>query len=98
MVVVLLLVRGRGFEPPSPYGRYHLKVVRLPVSPPAQCIKILDYLEIFVQFHFSKISLVFLLLFYLEIVPHSKVQMVQILLLLYSYHGCVETIVAQDCR
>ena len=29
------LVRGTGFEPASPYGRYHLKVVRLPVSPPA---------------------------------------------------------------
>ncbi len=23
------LVPGRGFEPPCPYGRYHLKVVRL---------------------------------------------------------------------
>src|SRR6516225_7323911 len=24
----------RGFEPPCPCGRYHLKVVRLPISPP----------------------------------------------------------------
>ncbi len=29
------VVRRRGLEPPSPYGRYHLKVVRLPISPPA---------------------------------------------------------------
>ena len=28
------LVPRRGFEPPSPCERYHLKVVRLPVSPP----------------------------------------------------------------
>ena len=28
-------VRGRGLEPPRPCERYHLKVVRLPVSPPA---------------------------------------------------------------
>ena len=31
-----LAVRGRGFEPPWDCSRYHLKVVRLPVSPPAQ--------------------------------------------------------------
>ena len=31
-------VRGRGFEPPSPYGHYHLKVARLPIPPPAQTI------------------------------------------------------------
>ncbi len=30
-----LNVRGRGLEPPCPKGRYHLKVVRLPISPPA---------------------------------------------------------------
>ena len=30
-----MMVRGRGLEPPCPCGRYHLKVVRLPVSPPA---------------------------------------------------------------
>ena len=30
-----VLVRGRGFEPPSPCGRIHLKDMRLPVSPPA---------------------------------------------------------------
>ncbi len=30
------LVRRRGLEPPSPCGRYHLKVVRLPISPPAR--------------------------------------------------------------
>ena len=29
-------MRRRGFEPPSPCGRYHLKVVRLPISPPAR--------------------------------------------------------------
>jgi hypothetical protein len=29
-------VPGRGLEPPSPCGRYHLKVVRLPISPPGQ--------------------------------------------------------------
>ena len=29
-------MRGRGFEPPSPYGHYHLKVARLPVPPPAR--------------------------------------------------------------
>src|SRR3989344_7477863 len=34
-LAISLLVRGRGFEPPSPYGRYHLKVMRLPISPPA---------------------------------------------------------------
>jgi hypothetical protein len=38
-------VRGTGFEPASPYGRYHLKVVRLPVSPPAQ----LNFLRIIVK-------------------------------------------------
>ena len=32
---LFVLVRGTGVEPASPYGRYHLKVVRLPVSPPA---------------------------------------------------------------
>ena len=26
-------VHERGLEPPSPCGRYHLKVVRLPISP-----------------------------------------------------------------
>ena len=31
-----LAVRTRGFEPPCPCGRYHLKVVRLPVSPRPQ--------------------------------------------------------------
>ena len=36
--VVSMCVRGRGFEPPSPCGRYHLKVVRLPVSPPAHIL------------------------------------------------------------
>jgi hypothetical protein len=25
-----------GFEPAHPFGRYHLKVVRLPISPPGQ--------------------------------------------------------------
>ncbi len=30
-----------GFEPPSPCGRYHLKVVRLPVPPPGQYSKVL---------------------------------------------------------
>ncbi len=35
-------VRRRGFEPPSPCGRYHLKVVRLPISPPARPV---DYAE-----------------------------------------------------
>ncbi len=29
------LVRGTGFEPACPFERYHLKVVRLPISPPA---------------------------------------------------------------
>ncbi len=32
----LLSVPRRGLEPPSPCGRYHLKVVRLPISPPGQ--------------------------------------------------------------
>ena len=32
-------VRGRGLEPPCPNGRYHLKVVRLPISPPAHAFK-----------------------------------------------------------
>ena len=27
------VVRQSGFEPPHPFGRYHLKVVRLPISP-----------------------------------------------------------------
>src|SRR3989344_782092 len=31
-----LMVPRRGLEPPSPCGRYHLKVVRLPISPPGQ--------------------------------------------------------------
>ena len=34
----LLLVRGTGFEPASPCGRHHLKVMRLPVSPPARIL------------------------------------------------------------
>ncbi len=29
-------VRRRGLEPPFPNGSYHLKVVRLPISPPAR--------------------------------------------------------------
>ena len=33
---VFSCVRGRGLEPPCPCGRYHLKVVRLPISPPAR--------------------------------------------------------------
>ncbi len=32
-------MRERGLEPPRPCERYHLKVVRLPVSPPAQVSK-----------------------------------------------------------
>ncbi len=28
------MVLRRGLEPPCPFGRYHLKVVCLPVSPP----------------------------------------------------------------
>ena len=28
------LVPETGFEPAHPFGRYHLKVVRLPISPP----------------------------------------------------------------
>ncbi len=52
-----ILVRGRGFEPPSPCERYHLKVVRLPISPPAQDItKILNYLKKFVQCCFHENS------------------------------------------
>ena len=35
-------VRRGGLEPPSPCGRYHLKVVRLPISPPAHYV---DYRE-----------------------------------------------------
>ena len=27
-----------GFEPAHPFGRYHLKVVRLPISPPGQMV------------------------------------------------------------
>ncbi len=30
------LVPKTGFEPAHPFGRYHLKVVRLPISPPGQ--------------------------------------------------------------
>ena len=30
------LVPETGFEPAHPFGRYHLKVVRLPISPPGQ--------------------------------------------------------------
>jgi hypothetical protein len=30
------LVRGMRFELTHPFGRYHLKVVRLPISPPTQ--------------------------------------------------------------
>jgi hypothetical protein len=33
---IFLLVPKTGFEPACPYGRYHLKVVRLPISPPGQ--------------------------------------------------------------
>lgn|GEM_PF-3449504 len=29
-------VPGTGFEPAHPFGRHHLKVVRLPISPPGQ--------------------------------------------------------------
>jgi hypothetical protein len=31
-------VREKRFELSHPFGRYHLKVVRLPISPPAQKI------------------------------------------------------------
>ncbi len=49
------VVRGRGLEPPSPYGRYHLKVVRLPVSPPAQdTTKILNHPKKFVQCYLNR--------------------------------------------
>ncbi len=39
-------VRGRGLEPPCPNGRYHLKVVRLPVSPPALKLNV-NYSKVF---------------------------------------------------
>ena len=28
-----------GFEPAHPFGRHHLKVVRLPISPPGQILR-----------------------------------------------------------
>jgi hypothetical protein len=31
-----VFVPKTGFEPAHPFGRYHLKVVRLPISPPGQ--------------------------------------------------------------
>src|SRR5258705_12481936 len=31
-----------GFEPAHPFGRYHLKVVRLPISPPGQVVSSLS--------------------------------------------------------
>src|SRR5436309_2630049 len=36
--LISFAVRGRGLEPPHPYGLYHLKVARLPISPPAHII------------------------------------------------------------
>jgi hypothetical protein len=43
-----------GFEPAHPFGRYHLKVVRLPISPPGQIclgLKFIVYrLQLVVQF------------------------------------------------
>jgi hypothetical protein len=35
-MIKLFLVPETGFEPAHPFGRYHLKVVRLPISPPGQ--------------------------------------------------------------
>jgi hypothetical protein len=35
-----LFVRRKRFELSQPFGRYHLKVVRLPVSPPPQGLQI----------------------------------------------------------
>src|SRR3989344_4220644 len=35
-VRLLYFVPRRGLEPPRPCGRYHLKVVPLPISPPGQ--------------------------------------------------------------
>ena len=35
-----VFVPETGFEPAHPFGRYHLKVVRLPISPPGQRIGI----------------------------------------------------------
>ncbi len=40
-------VRRRGLEPPTPCGGYHLKVVRLPISPPARAACILGFLARF---------------------------------------------------
>ncbi len=34
MIIKALKVRGMRFELTHPFGRYHLKVVRLPISPP----------------------------------------------------------------
>ena len=33
------MVPRTGLEPASPFRRYHLKVVRLPISPPGHLIK-----------------------------------------------------------
>jgi hypothetical protein len=38
-------VRGKRFELSHPFGRYHLKVVRLPISPPTQEFKEGDFLR-----------------------------------------------------
>jgi hypothetical protein len=37
------LVRKGGLEPPRPYGRSHLKAVRLPISPLPLVVKPLRY-------------------------------------------------------
>jgi hypothetical protein len=34
-----LPVPKTGFEPAHPFGRYHLKVVRLPISPPGHPLR-----------------------------------------------------------
>lgn len=36
------LVPRTGLEPAHPYGRYHLKVVRLPISPPGHKLELIQ--------------------------------------------------------
>lgn len=36
------MVPRKGLEPPQPYDRQHLKLVRLPISPPGHAVIIRD--------------------------------------------------------
>lgn len=84
-----LLVPGTGFEPARRFQRHHLKVVRLPISPPGRLARISDILF---RFRFSNIFLFFVLQFSFQNVLLKLDQKVRMLLLTCFLFYCVQEI------